>query len=69
MLEGVDHEELVAPNCRARHLKRMGVPVAMAEADADRFDCQVAALVQRGCRPGVCLAYRSLKRTEEETRP
>lgn len=38
MLEAVDHEELVAHNCRARHLKRMGVPVAMAEADADRFD-------------------------------
>jgi hypothetical protein len=57
-------------NCRARHLKRMGVPVAMAEADADRLDWhQVAALVQRGCRPGVCLAYRSLKWTEEDTRP
>jgi hypothetical protein len=48
----------------------MGVPVAMAEADADRLDWhQVAALVQRGCRPGVCLAYRSLKWTEEDTRP
>jgi hypothetical protein len=55
--KSVDTEDdLLVHNWRAGQLKRLGVPVALAEAVADRLDWhQVAALVGRGCPPVLAL--------------
>lgn len=52
----VDKDDLLVHNWRATQLKRLGVPVAVAETVADRLDWhQVAALVSRGCPPVLAL--------------
>jgi hypothetical protein len=52
----VDKDDLLVHNWRAGQLKRLGVPVALAETVADRLDWhQVAALVSRGCPPVLAL--------------
>jgi hypothetical protein len=52
----LDHDSPVH-SWRVAQLKRLGIPVSLAETYADRLDWhQVARLVQRGCPP--CLALR-----------
>jgi len=57
-----DHIDFSSQHVRQEHdwrvsqLKRVGVPVAMAESYADRVDWhQVARLVQAGCPPRLAL--------------
>jgi hypothetical protein len=54
--ETVEHRELLVHNWRVERLTGLGVPLALAEAYADRLDWhQVARLVQRGCPPELAL--------------
>jgi hypothetical protein len=54
--EAIDPEGLVVHNWRALQLKRLGIPVPLAEAAADYVDWhQVARLVRRGCPPRLAL--------------
>jgi hypothetical protein len=54
--EAIDYEDLRVHEWRAAQLKRLGVPVSLAEAVADRVDWhQVAGLVRRGCPPRLAL--------------
>ena len=49
-------EELLVHNWRVGRLTRLGIPVSLAEAYADRLDWhQIARLVQRGCPPLLAL--------------
>jgi hypothetical protein len=54
--EAIDYEDLLVHEWRATQLKRLGVPVPLAEAVADHVDWhQVAGLVRRGCPPRLAL--------------
>ncbi len=54
--EAIDYEGLLVHEWRATQLKRLGVPVPLAEAAAHHVDWhQVARLVRRGCPPRLAL--------------
>jgi hypothetical protein len=54
--EAIDYEDLLVHEWRATQLKRLGIPVPLAEAAADHVDWhQVARLVRRGCAPRLAL--------------
>jgi hypothetical protein len=54
--EAIDYKDLLVHEWRATQLKRLGVPVPLAEAAADHVDWhQVAGLVRRGCPPRLAL--------------
>jgi len=51
-----DEEELLVHSWRVARLTQLGIPRAVAEAEADRLDRhQVARLVQHGCPPRLAL--------------
>jgi hypothetical protein len=48
----IDTDDSIVHDWRVTQLRRLGVPAALAEVDADYADWhQVARLVQRGCSP------------------
>jgi hypothetical protein len=48
----IDASDAIVHDWRVTQLRRLGVPDALAEVDADYADWhQVASLVQRGCSP------------------
>ena len=48
----IDGNDTIVHDWRVTQLRRLGVPDALAEVDADYADWhQVARLVQRGCSP------------------
>ena len=54
--EAIDHEESLVHEWRVAQLTRLGIPWALAEAEADHLDWhQIARLVQRGCSPRLAL--------------
>jgi hypothetical protein len=54
--DAVDREESSVHTWRVSQLKRLGLPVPLAEIYADRIDWhQIARLVQRGCPPRLAL--------------
>lgn len=54
--EAIDHDEHSVHEWRVTQLRRLGIPGALAEADADRIDWhQIATLVQLGCPPRLAI--------------
>ena len=54
--EVIDHDAQLVHDWRVTRLMRLGIPAALAEADADRLDWhQIATLVHRGCPPLLAL--------------
>jgi hypothetical protein len=54
--EAIDPDGLLVHNWRTLQLRRLGIPVPLAEAAADHVDWhQVASLVRRGCPPELAL--------------
>jgi hypothetical protein len=54
--ETIEHGQMVVHDWRASQLRRLGVPVSLAETYADHLDWhQIARLVQRGCPPLLAL--------------
>jgi hypothetical protein len=54
--EVIDHDAQLVHDWRVTRLMRLGIPAALAEADADRLDRhQLAKLVHRGCPPLLAL--------------
>jgi len=54
--EAIGDEASVVHDWRATQLRRLGIPVPLAEDAADAVDWhQIAALVRRGCPPQLAL--------------
>ena len=54
--EAIGDEASVVHDWRATQLRRLGIPVPLAEDAADAVDWhQIAALIRRGCPPQLAL--------------
>jgi hypothetical protein len=52
----IPHHESLVHGWRVTHLKRLGIPGPLAEAEADHVDWhQIARLAHRGCSPRLAL--------------